>query len=400
MPHTLLVGLGRSGVGLHLPVLARLRRTHPLLFASHPIVGYDPRLELALGDGIRVDSLDRAVALAPPEDTVTHVCVPPDARVPVLTRLAELGYRRLVVEKPLAPDLAALAEIDRLRARHGLDLVVVTHWLTASLTRRFAELVGSGRHGPLETLTVQQDKPRFGRSARTTGHATAFDVEIPHAVALALALAGPAEAEEAGWTDPAAGPLAGAWLTLRHTTGTATTIRSDLTSPVRRREVVLGLRDTTVVGHYPVSAEDHHAQLRVGTAPREVFEDEALSGFLLAAYRYLTGETPSAPGPLALHAAVVRLLAQARATADRATGGRTAVRPGDHAGHRPGDRPRDRAVEPVGDRAGEHGAGRVAEPVGARSAETRAGDHFGSRPTEHGVGRPAGPRENVAVRAG
>jgi predicted dehydrogenase len=276
------------------------------------MVGFDPRPGVAVGDMVTVDTLDRVAALVPPNDAVVHVCTPPAVRVAVLERLAGLGFRRFVVEKPLATDLASLAAMERLCA--GLDVVVVTQWLAATLTRRLAGLVRSGEHGPLLSLAVRQDKPRF---ARASGHADAFEVEVPHALAVALHLAGPAELTGAGWTDPARGPLAGAWLSLRHTGGTRTTVHSDLTAPVRRRELTLRLRDTTVVAHYPVSADDHHAQLRIGNGAREIFEDEALGAFLLAAYRYFAGVDPAPPGDLALHARVVRLLAAAREHADR-----------------------------------------------------------------------------------
>lgn len=315
MPHTVVVGLGRSGRGLHVPVLRRLRDTHPELFSGHPIVGFDPRVGKNFRDGLPVDSLESAAATVPPADAVVHVCTPPATRVPVLTRLARLGFRRFVVEKPLARDPAALTEIERLRATHALDIVVVTQWLAATLTRRLTELVRS--EGPLRTIVIRQDKPRFHRSSGNTAHGDAFDVEIPHALAVALTLAGPGRLTGAGRLEPELGPLAGAWLTLRHASGAHTTIRSDLTSPVRRREITLRLRNTTVVGHYPVSADDHHAQLRVGDGPREVFEDESLGAFLLAAYRYFAGTAPAPPGEFACHATVVRLLADARTLADR-----------------------------------------------------------------------------------
>ncbi|WP_410668074.1 hypothetical protein [Amycolatopsis sp. cmx-4-68] len=269
---------------------------------------------MALRDGgvdVVADSLDRLTAFAPPDDTVVHVCTPPAIRVDVLTSLAGQGFRRLVVEKPVAGDLDALAAIEKLRDSHGLDVVVMTHWLASGLTRRLLRLVRSGEHGPLASITVRQDKPRFAR-ASDPAHADAFDVEIPHALAVALTIAGPAELTGAGWTDPHAGPLGGAWLSVRHRGGPRTTVHSDLTSPVRRREITLRLRDTTVVGHYPVSADDHHAQLRVGAGPREVFEDEALGAFLVAAYRYFTGAAAAPPGEFAVHAAVVRLLTAAR----------------------------------------------------------------------------------------
>ncbi len=312
MPHTVVVGLGRSGGGLHVPVLRRLRATHPDLFADHPIVGFDPRIGQGFRDGLAAGSPEHAATIVAPADAVVHVCTPPGTRVPVLTRLARLGFRRFVVEKPLAADPAALTGIERLRAAYALDIVVVTQWLAATLTRRLAELVRS--EGPLRHISVRQDKPRFQRSA---AHTDAFDVEVPHALAVALTLAGPGRLTGAGRPEPALGPLAGAWLTLRHAGGAHTTIRSDLTSPVRRREIRLRFRHTTVVGHYPVSADDHHAQLRVGDGPREVFEDESLGAFLLAAYRYFAGVAPAPPGEFACHTGVVRLLAAARAVADQ-----------------------------------------------------------------------------------
>jgi predicted dehydrogenase len=312
MRHTVLVGLGRSGAGLHAPVLARLRHAQPGLFAAHPIVGFDPRPGIAVGDVLTVDSLDRVAVLVPPGDAVVHVCTPPGVRVAVLEQLVDLGFRRFVVEKPLATDLATLVAMERLCT--GLDVVVVTQWLAATLTDRLVALVRSGEYGPPLSLAVRQDKPRF---ARATGHADAFEVEVPHALAVALHLAGPAELTGAGWTDPGRGPLAGAWLSLRHNGGARTTVHSDLTAPVRRRELRLRLRDTTVVGHYPVSADDHHAQLRIGDGDREVFEDEAFGAFLLAAYRYFAGLAPAPPGDLGLHSRVVRLLVDARRRADR-----------------------------------------------------------------------------------
>jgi predicted dehydrogenase len=234
----------------------------------------------------------------------------------VLTRLAELGFRRMIVEKPLTGALGELAVVEELRSSHGLEIVVVTHWLAATLTSRLSDVVRSERFGPLLSITVDQDKPRFGRSARTSGHPSAFDVEIPHSLALALSLGGPAELVDAGWVG-STGPLGGAWLSVRHREGCRTTIRSDLTSPVRRRQIVLGMAGATVTGHFPVSGDDHHAQLRIGGGDREVFEDEALSAFLLACHRHFAGTAPEPPGGFTLHASVVRLLAAARLRADR-----------------------------------------------------------------------------------
>jgi predicted dehydrogenase len=331
MLRTLLVGLGRAGAGLHLPVLNRLRQRNPgAPFANHPIVGYDPRADRQADHPglVRAESLAEAAALTGTEHTVVHVCTPPESRPPVLNRLAELGFRRLLVEKPLSACAADLAEITALRERHRLDVVVVGHWLAAGLSARLREIISSGRHGRLLAIEVDQDKPRFTRALRSPGHTSAFDVEIPHSLTLALDLAGPARLTGAGQSDlvgvgaPVPG-LGGAWLTLRHDTGVGTRIRSDLTSPVRRRRVVLRLERASVTAHFPVSEEDDHAQLSAG-GEHEVFADDALAAFLADAYDYFAGTTPSPPGGFDLHVAAAQLLDRAK----RLTDAREAVRAG------------------------------------------------------------------------
>lgn len=319
---TLVVGLGRAGGGLHLPVLTRLRETSSEpLFGDQPIVAYDRRPPGALPAGVVVAPSMAAVArqLAP-EWTVVHVCTPPTGRVDVLAGLVDAGFRRFVVEKPLAADPVDLAAVLALRDRYALDIVVVAPWLAAELTGRLADVVRDERYGALREVTVAQHKPRFTRSLATSGHPTAFDVELPHSLAVVLGLAGPAELAAAAWaplhcaghTVPRMG---GARLALRHRSGAHSTLRSDLTSPVRERRITLRLADAVVTGHYPLTADDHHAQFVVagGGEHREVFPDDALAAFFLAAYRYFHGGPASDVTSLGTHVEAVRLLAEAKA---------------------------------------------------------------------------------------
>jgi predicted dehydrogenase len=320
---TLVVGLGRAGGGLHLPVLTRLRETSSAsLFTDQPIVAYDPRPAGALPAGVvAVPSVAVAAQQLDPERTVVHVCTPPTGRVDVLAGLVDAGFRRFVVEKPLAADPVDLAAVLALRDRHALDIVVVAPWLAARLTGRLAEVIRGGRYGALREVTVAQHKPRFTRSLATSGHPTAFDVELPHSLAVVLDLAGPAELAAAAWaplhcaghTVPRMG---GARLALRHVSGAHSTLRSDLTSPVRERRITLRLADAVVTGHYPLAADDHHAQLVVttgGRAHHDVFPDDALAAFFLAAYRHFHGRSEPDVTGLGRHVEAVRLLAEAKA---------------------------------------------------------------------------------------
>ncbi|MGM0348058.1 Gfo/Idh/MocA family protein [Streptomyces sp. Adlamb9] len=328
MLQPLVVGLGRSGSGLHLRTLARLaRRTaatgDPLL--ALPVVGCDPRAEArgsagAPGELTAVGTLDEALARIDPETTVAHVCTPPRLRYDVIARLAEHGVRRLIVEKPLAASAGELDALVRLRERADLDMVVVSHWTGSRLAGRLRRLVRDEALGPLRCITVDQHKPRFLRSLTTDGHPTALDVEIPHSLALALDLAGPAELRAARcWDlrceDRVLPGLGGAHVELAHPSGVTTLLRSDLGAAVRQRSVVCAFEGGTATAHFPLSEDDDHAQLIVhgpdSEAGHHVFRDDALTDFLEGAYRGFAAGTAGAVN-FALACATARLLCVAR----------------------------------------------------------------------------------------
>lgn len=319
MLHTLIVGLGRSGRGLHAPSLAKARAADRRLFAPGPVMGHDP-LRTGAEGVTAVASLEEAARRLPPRRTVVHLCTPPHLRAEPLERLARLGYRMVIVEKPLALDLAELAAIARLRRRWGLRLAVATPWTASALSARLLAARRSGAFGRLRSLTVVQHKPRFTRSLETTGHPTAFDVEVPHALAVAVVLAGDAEVASAGLDDMAVDGvrlpgLGAARLDLVHHTGVLTRIESDLTAPLRERRIVLEFDEAVLTGHYPCSDADHTAQLAVAARGREpsrsVFTDDALTAFLRRCYaRYCRPGRDL--GDLPVHVEAVRLLTEAK----------------------------------------------------------------------------------------
>ncbi|BAU86108.1 hypothetical protein SLA_5227 [Streptomyces laurentii] len=329
MRQPLIVGLGRSGAGLHLHVLRNLARdprdarTPPLW--TGPVIAVDPRPDAAAGlppgQVTLTGTLDAACSLLGPAPAVVHVCTPPATRRTVLEELAVRGFQDLVVEKPLAADATELAAIERLRLRYGLRIAVVAPWLAAELTHRLRLLIASGRLGRLRALRVAQHKPRFLRSLRPDdGHPTAFDVEMPHSLGLVLDLAGPARPTGAAVTDLRCGPevrprMGSARLDLCHTGGVSTRVVSDLAAPVRERSVTLTFERGVAVAHYPLSDADDHAQLIVGDGPPEVFRDDALLAFLRRTYTRFAATPPGgarARDDFALHADVVRLLDQAK----------------------------------------------------------------------------------------
>ncbi|MGW1975499.1 hypothetical protein [Streptomyces sp. NPDC001889] len=325
MLKTFIVGLGRSGRGLHLPVLRTLRRSAPEggLFAPAVPLGFDPFVppgDIDPRELKRVASLAEARAELDPENTVVHLCTPPDSRAATLLELAELGFRSILVEKPIGTGNAVVARLRGIRDSHGLRLAVVAPWLHSTLTLRLVELVGAGELGELRSIAVRQHKPRLTRTFATPSHPTAFDVEPPHSVGVALRLAGSGRVTGASWTDARIGErvvphMGSARLAIEHDGGVRTSVTSDLTSPINERSIRLEFAAGTVTGHYPTSGMDSYAQLSTDVpgvgAGRELFHDEALTACVFRVYRdFAAGADLRAD--FELQAQVVALLTSAK----------------------------------------------------------------------------------------
>ncbi|MFD7660523.1 Gfo/Idh/MocA family protein [Actinosynnema sp. NPDC059797] len=318
---TLVVGLGRAGADLHLPVLARARASVRQLFDDRPVVACDPSRLPAERPGLAmVGSLAEAAALLDPAETVAHVCTPPAVRAEVVAQLAERGFRNVIVEKPLAADTDDLARITRLRRKHGLRVAVVEPWLTSALTERLIGLVRGASLGDPRSISIVQNKPHFRRSLTSPSHPTAFDVELPHGVGLALRLAGSARVTHAAGFDLVVGDavvprMGGARVGLRHNNGVRTEISSDLTSPVRERRITVEFERGVAVGHFAVSDDDDHSQLTVtvnGHREHEVLRDDSLTEWVIRAYRLFHAAGDQHARGFAFATDVVQLLSVAK----------------------------------------------------------------------------------------
>jgi predicted dehydrogenase len=332
--YTLIVGLGRAGLGLHAPVLLRARSKVLDTFADHPIVGVDPgnTPPAEQRDLLVADSLRRACDLLDPAHTVVHLCTPPAVRVEVLREVAALGFSRIVTEKPLAGDREALQGILHVARERELRMSVVAPWLHSALTQRLAQLVDDRELGAVRSVSVTQHKPRFRRSLGSSSHTSAFDVEAPHAVGVLLRLLGDAQVHSATGTDLRVGTttvprMGSAHLELLHAGGTRSEVLSDLAAPVRQRRIVLDMADGSVVGHYAVGQDDDFAQLEItrdGHTAREVLRDDSLMSCLTHAYRgFIDGRDGVGTDDLGLHVRTVELLDEAK----RLAAGKRAVVP-------------------------------------------------------------------------
>jgi predicted dehydrogenase len=326
MKSTLIVGLGRAGAGLHLPALMRLSKVRES--APRRLLGLDPGLTLGAGQFPGVVPLPGYQALGELDagSCVAHVCTPPAQRVEAISRLAAAGVRQMIVEKPLASSCAELAEIAALRKHYKLDILVVGNFVSSSLTRRLEELIQSGTYGPVRRLAFTQHKPRIGRSLARREYASAFDIELPHALgATLLLIPGSAQVISAQCSDLVvegvrAPALGRARLTLLHEGGALSELNSDLGAPIRKRSVEVSFDNHIIRGHYPVSEADHYAQLvvvdRKGRASdTEFIVDDSFLSFMVDAYRYFEEGGAKLSCDFELNTAIVELLSDAKESA-------------------------------------------------------------------------------------
>jgi len=264
------------------------------------------------------------------DEGVAHVCTPPGVRAEVIEGALAAGLRRFIVEKPLAAAPAEMSRLAALRSAYRPDLLVVSNWTASTLTRAIQAVV-ERRRSDVAGIEIRQRKCRISRSQVDRGHVSAFEVEMPHMVALAQLLAGPdLTVRDARVWDMAVGgqiipEMGGAALTLDHGTGLGIDISSDHLAPVRERVVCVRFRDGgRIEGYYPCTGEDHYSQLREhdrnGELIRhEYLEDDTLTQFFVEAYAHFLGRGVRPRSDFEFGARVCELLHEAHGLSARSS---------------------------------------------------------------------------------
>ncbi|MEU1006895.1 Gfo/Idh/MocA family oxidoreductase [Streptomyces sp. NPDC005890] len=317
-----ILGYGRAGRDLHHRSLGVLAERGSVPAAE--VVVVDPVRPLDPLPGARwLRSLPEALAtLDSPASAVVHIATPVSGRTDTVRALADAGVRRVIMEKPYASTPAMARELTTVAREAGIELLPVAVWPSSTVTRHVRELLAAGRIGRLVSLHFEQSKPRFRRGLDNGAHSSAFEVEMPHQVLLALHLCGDAEVTDAEvWPlrTPAgsARALGGGGLRLRHRGGVISTLVSDLTSPTRIRRLRLWGTEGEIVAHYPIGGDDPFGQVQMtGQQDRTLCPDAPLTTFIDDSYRFFhgTGERPDGADPQ-LHLRVTELLAAASAAA-------------------------------------------------------------------------------------
>jgi len=328
---SLIVGDGYSARSFHLPALEQIAREKAGGREDLPLTGVvehrlDPRRAAAGPKWLEFFGSLRETEAYVAADPVVHVCTPPDAHLPVLAEAVELGYRRFIIEKPLASNLADAAEIMRLERQHDLQIVVVANWLSSTLTRAIKEEIEAGRRGNVRSLHIFGCKPRIARSLFSDSHRSAFDVEVPHFLALALHLCGPGSTLQRATCDDLIvderriEAMGSATMLLQAEAGYEALIETHLASPVRERRIAVEFEDASkLVGHYPCGSPEIFSQVvRVGAdgvpQPPVLLEDNTVYRMISDAYAYLYGEGPRPISDTRFHYAVCARLSDAKAS--------------------------------------------------------------------------------------
>jgi predicted dehydrogenase len=198
------VGLGRAGLGLHIPVLEKIRHDGAEASPFGAVVGLVDRVEggikralhrLEYDYGYDPRPISCATSLADltgvdPDNTIVHICTPADDHASSLRAATEAGFRRIIVEKPCAANVADVDEMRRIADRTGASIAVINPYLYSRSVARCKDKIQQVGHQP-HYLEFEMSKPRtaptlLGRSRPES----VMDVEMPHQIATALYLTG------------------------------------------------------------------------------------------------------------------------------------------------------------------------------------------------------------------
>jgi predicted dehydrogenase len=196
------VGLGRAGLGLHIPVLEKIRRDGAGASPFGAVVGlvdtaelgakrarhrleydygYDPQgisCATSIGDLTGVD----------PDNTIVHICTPADDHASALRAATEAGFRRIIVEKPCASNTADVDEMQRIVDRTGASIAVINPYLYSRSVASCKDKIQQVGRQP-HYLEFEMSKPRVAPTlAGRSKPESVMDVELPHQIATALYL--------------------------------------------------------------------------------------------------------------------------------------------------------------------------------------------------------------------
>jgi predicted dehydrogenase len=123
-----------------------------------------------------------------PDNTVVHICTPAHDHASTLRAATDAGFRRIIVEKPCAGNVADVDEMRRIADRTGATVGVINPYLysrSVASCKDKIQQVGQQPH----YLEFEMSKPRITPTlAGRSRPESVMDVELPHQIATALHL--------------------------------------------------------------------------------------------------------------------------------------------------------------------------------------------------------------------
>ena len=200
--NAVVVGLGRAGLGLHIPVLEKIRHDSAAASPFGAVVGLVDSVEagtrralhrLEYDFGYDPRGVSCATSLADltgidPDRTIVHICTPADDHVSALRSATEAGFRRIIVEKPCAANTADVDEMRRIADRTGAGIAVINPYLYSRSVASCKDKIRQVGQLP-HYLEFEMSKPRITPTlAGRSRPESVMDVELPHQIATALHL--------------------------------------------------------------------------------------------------------------------------------------------------------------------------------------------------------------------
>jgi predicted dehydrogenase len=200
--NAVVVGLGRAGMGLHIPVLEKIRLHSAAASPFGGVVGLVDTVEtgtrralhrLEYDFGYDARGISCATSLAElkgvdPDNTVVHICTPADDHASTLRAATDAGFRRIIVEKPCASNAADVDEMQRIADRTGATVGVINPYLYSRTVASCKDKIRQMGQQP-HYLEFEMSKPRITPTlAGRSRPESVMDVELPHQIATALHL--------------------------------------------------------------------------------------------------------------------------------------------------------------------------------------------------------------------
>ncbi|HEX5727706.1 MAG TPA: Gfo/Idh/MocA family oxidoreductase [Longimicrobiaceae bacterium] len=196
------VGLGRAGLGLHIPILEKIRHDGAAASPFRAVVGLVDAAEVGIKRALHRLKYDygydpRGISCATsladltgvdPDHTIVHICTPADDHASALRAATEAGFRRIIVEKPCAANTADVDEMQRIAERTGASIAVINPYLYSRSVASCKDKIRQVGQQP-HYLEFEMSKPRITPTlAGRSRPESVMDVELPHQIATALHL--------------------------------------------------------------------------------------------------------------------------------------------------------------------------------------------------------------------